>query len=199
MESELEPTYFDSRTEFREWLERHHATAQELLVGYYKVGSRTPNMSWAESVDEALCFGWIDGVRRGLDGERYVIRFTPRKSGSVWSARNIERAQQLIERGLMSPAGLAAFEARRADRSAVYAYERTELAQLDGADQRALQANEKAWAFLESSPPSYRRAAVHWVTSAKQDETRRRRLLTLIEESANGRTIKPLTPRRRRG
>jgi uncharacterized protein YdeI (YjbR/CyaY-like superfamily) len=193
-----EPTYFATRAEFRAWLEQHHASADGLLVGYYKAGSGKPSLTWSESVEEALCFGWIDGVRKGLDDERYQVRFTPRKPGSNWSALNVRKAQELIDLGRMRPAGLAAFEARRADRTAVYAYEQVSPATLDEAYEQHLKANAKAWAYLTASAPSYRRAAVHWVMSAKQEETRRRRLQTLIDDSAHGRTVPPLTPRRRK-
>jgi uncharacterized protein YdeI (YjbR/CyaY-like superfamily) len=193
------PTFFQSPSEFREWLASHHDRAHELLVGYYKTSSGKPSMTWPESVDEALCFGWIDGVRKGLDDERYMIRFTRRKPGGIWSALNIKKARELIALGRMQPAGLAVFQARRADRSGVYTYEQSDHTTLDEAYERELRANERAWTFLESSAPSYRRAALHWVMSAKRKETRDRRLRTLIEDSANARPIPPLTPRRRSG
>ena len=195
----MQPTFFPIRSEFRAWLERHHDNSQELLVGYYKKGSGKPSMTWPESVDEALCYGWIDGVRKGVDDERYTIRFTPRKPGSIWSAANIKRARELIQLGLMSPAGLKAFEARREDRSAIYSYEQRRPATLDEAYERQFRRNKKAWEFLQSSPPSYQKAAIHWVMTAKQEETRKRRLATLIDDSAHGRTVRPLTPRRREG
>ena len=193
----MKPRFFPSPIEFRAWLEKHHATTSELIVGYYKKGSGMPSMTWPESVDEALCFGWIDGVRKALDDECYQIRFTPRKRGSNWSAVNIRKAEELIEQGLMRPAGLAAFEARRKDRSAVYSYEQSDPSKLNEAYDQELRANKAAWAFIESSSPSYGRAAIHWVMSAKREETRRQRLSTLIDDSAQGRTIPPLTPRRR--
>jgi uncharacterized protein YdeI (YjbR/CyaY-like superfamily) len=194
----MEARYFKTGVEFRTWLERHHETSNELLVGYFKRSSRKPSITWPESVDEALCFGWIDGVRKGIDDERYTIRFTPRKVGSIWSAANIKRARELIDLGLMTPAGLRAFHARRDDRSAVYSYEQGETA-LDEAYERRLRRNAKAWEFFQSSPASYRKAAVHWVMSAKREETRQRRLATLVDESARKRTVRPLTPRRRQG
>jgi uncharacterized protein YdeI (YjbR/CyaY-like superfamily) len=195
----VEPRFFPSPEEFRSWLERHHDSSSELLVGFYKKGSGRPSITWPESVDQALCFGWIDGVRKGIDEERYTIRFTPRKRGSIWSATNIRRAKELIDEGRMEPAGLRAFQTRRDDRSAVYAYEQRGEAALDEADERTFRRNAKAWEFFQSRPPSYRKAAVHWVTSAKREETRRLRLATLIEHSANGRTVPPLTPRKRKG
>jgi uncharacterized protein YdeI (YjbR/CyaY-like superfamily) len=189
--------YFRNAGEFGAWLERHHDSASELLVGYYKKGSGKPSMTWPESVDEALCFGWIDGVRKGIDDERYTIRFTPRKPGSIWSAANIKRAQELVDLGHMRSSGLRAFHARRADRSAIYSYEQRDAAELDEASERTLRRNKKAWRFLQASPPSYRKAAIHWVMTAKKEETRERRLATLIEDSEHGRTVGPLTRRTR--
>jgi uncharacterized protein YdeI (YjbR/CyaY-like superfamily) len=151
-------------------------------------------MTWPESVDQALCFGWIDGVRRSLGDESYTIRFTPRKATSTWSAVNIKRARELIDEGLMRPAGLAAFERRTDDRSAIYAYERRKDAKLDPEAERTFRANERAWSFFSEQAPWYRRNAIHWVTSAKRQETRRRRLDTLIEDSAAGRRLRRLTP-----
>ena len=154
-------------------------------------------MTWPESVDEALCFGWIDGVRRSLGEDSYVIRFTPRKARSTWSAVNIDRARELIAEGRMRPAGLAAFEARTDDRSAIYAYEQRHAAKLEPDHEREFRANTAAWEYFQSRPPSYRRTAIWWVVSAKREETRRKRLRTLIEDSAHGRTIRQLTPRPR--
>jgi uncharacterized protein YdeI (YjbR/CyaY-like superfamily) len=189
----MEPTFFATPADFRAWLEQHHADTPELLVGYCKKGSGRPSITWPESVDEALCFGWIDGVRRGIDDERYSIRFTPRKARSTWSAVNIARARELIELGRMTPSGLAAFEARSDERSAIYAYEQRRAAELDADQERRFRAAPAAWEWFERQPPSYRRAAIHWVTSAKRPETRERRLAALIEDSAHGRTVKPLT------
>jgi uncharacterized protein YdeI (YjbR/CyaY-like superfamily) len=193
----MKAIYFRNAAEFRAWLERHHDAAAELLIGYYKKGSQRPSMTWPESVDEALCFGWIDGVRKGIDEERYTIRFTPRKQGSVWSAANIKRAHELIDLGLMRPSGRHAFESRRADRSVIYSYEQREAVKLDDAYERTFRRNKKAWRFFEASPPSYRKAAIHWVMTAKRVETREQRLATLIEDSAHGRTVRPLTRRTR--
>ena len=181
--------------------EEHHDSSRELLVGYYRRKTGKPSLTWAQSVDEALCYGWIDGVRRSIDDERYTIRFTPRKPRSNWSAVNIRRAKELIEQGLMTPTGLAAFEARTDDRSAIYSYEQRHTAQLDEESEHRFRANQKAWEFLTSKPPSYRKAAIYWVMSAKKEETRRRRLTSLIEDSASGRTVPPLTPptKRKRG
>jgi uncharacterized protein YdeI (YjbR/CyaY-like superfamily) len=185
------PRFFTSAAEFRAWLETHHARATEIVVGYYKRGTDKPSLTWPESVDEALCFGWIDGVRHSIDDERYQIRFTPRKPSSKWSAVNRRRVAALIAEGRMHPAGLAAFEARGADTD--YSYEGTRRRELDGEALARLRANAKAWRFGQAQPPWYRRAASHWVTSAKQEATRERRLETLISDCAAGRTIKPLT------
>lgn len=189
----MEPIFFATPADFRAWLEAHHATAQELLVGFYKKDSGRPSITWPESVDEALCFGWIDGVRRSLDASSYTIRFTPRKPHSTWSAVNIKRASELISLGLMRPAGLKAFEARTDDNSGIYAYEQRKTAALDEAEEQQMRANAEAWAFFQAQPPSYRRAAIWWVIGAKRAETRQKRLATLIEDSAAGRTIAPLT------
>ncbi len=190
----VEPTYFATPAEFRAWLEEHHAEEPELLVGFHKKGSGRPSMTWPESVDQALSFGWIDGVRRSLGEHSYTIRFTPRKARSTWSAVNIKRAEELIAEGLMRPAGLAAFERRSDDRSRIYAYERRAEAKFDAAAEKEFRANRKAWDFFADQAPWYRRNATHWVTSAKREETRRRRLTQLIEDSAAGRRLKHLTP-----
>ena len=190
----MKPTFFATPEEFRAWLEAHHADERELLVGFHKKATGRPCMTWPESVDEALCFGWIDGVRRSLGAESYTIRFTPRKPRSTWSAVNIARARELIADGRMRPAGLAAFEARTDDRSAIYAYEQRHAAKLEPDEERELRANAPAWKYFQSRPPSYRKTAIWWVVSAKRDETRRKRLRTLIDDSAAGRTLRQLTP-----
>jgi uncharacterized protein YdeI (YjbR/CyaY-like superfamily) len=167
----------------------------ELIVGFHKKGSGQPSMTWPEAVDQALCFGWIDGVRRSLDQDRYTNRFTPRKPRSTWSAINIARAKELIEDRLMRPPGLAAFERRSDDRSAIYSYEQRTAATLEAAAEESFRANRSAWDFFQRQAPSYRRTAIYWVTSAKREETRRRRLRTLIDDSAAGRRVKPLRQR----
>jgi uncharacterized protein YdeI (YjbR/CyaY-like superfamily) len=189
----MEPTFFAAPGDFRAWLERHHDSAGELLVGFHKRGSGRPSMTWPESVDQALCFGWIDGVRRRIDDTSYTIRFTPRKPRSTWSAVNVKRMKELIGQGLVAPAGLAAFERRSDDRTAIYSYEQRRNAKLEPEQEQRLQADERARAFFESQPPSYRRAAIHWVTSAKKPETRERRLTQLIECSAAGKPVPPLS------
>jgi uncharacterized protein YdeI (YjbR/CyaY-like superfamily) len=186
------PTYFATPAAFRRWLARHHARETELWVGFHKKGSGTPSITWPESVDEALCFGWIDGLRKSVDADRYMIRFTPRKRNSIWSVVNTRRAQALIEAGRMQSAGLAAFEARTAERSGVYAFERREAATLEAGEEAAFRRHRAAWRYFESCPAGYRRTALHWVTSAKRAETRARRLATLIEDSSAGRRLKQL-------
>jgi uncharacterized protein YdeI (YjbR/CyaY-like superfamily) len=192
----MEPTFFATPADFRAWLERHHESHSELIVGFHKRGSGRPSITWPEAVDQALCFGWIDGVRRRIDDASYSIRFTPRKARSTWSAVNIRRMKELVEEGLVAPAGLAAFERRADDRSAIYSYEQRKAARLEPDQERRLRADERARAFFEAQPPSYRRAAIHWVTSAKKPETRDRRLAQLIECSAAGEPVPPLRPRR---
>ncbi|MDQ4004845.1 MAG: YdeI/OmpD-associated family protein, partial [Actinomycetota bacterium] len=155
-----------------------------------------PSITWPEAVDEALCFGWIDGIRKSIDDTSYKNRFTPRRSGSTWSVVNIRRVQELIELGRMHSAGLKAFEARKEERSGIYSYEQRHLVGLEPAHEGRFRANEKAWAYFQASPPSYRKAAVWWVVSAKQEGTRLRRLEQLISHSEQGRTVPPLTPRR---
>jgi uncharacterized protein YdeI (YjbR/CyaY-like superfamily) len=192
----MEVTFFESPASFRKWLEEHHASAQELWVGYYKKGSGRPSMTWPESVDQALCFGWIDGIRKSIDEVSYTIRFSPRKPRSVWSAVNIKRAQELAGQGLMQAAGLQAFQARQENRSGIYSYEQRQD-QLPEESDKKLRQNKAAWDFFQAQPAGYRKAAGWWVVSAKKEETRLRRLDTLIEESARGRTIPPLTRNRK--
>jgi uncharacterized protein YdeI (YjbR/CyaY-like superfamily) len=187
-----EATYFESPAAFRRWLTAHHAGASELLVGFHKRATGRPSLTWPESVDEALCFGWIDGVRRRVDDARYTIRFTPRRAGSIWSAVNVARAKALLEAERLTPAGKAAFDARADDRTALYAYEQRQAAALDPAQMNALRSVRAAWAFYQGQPPSYRRTAAHWVTSARREETRASRLATLVACSARGEEIPPL-------
>jgi uncharacterized protein YdeI (YjbR/CyaY-like superfamily) len=181
----VEPTFFATPVEFRAWLEQHHATESELLVGFYKKGTGRPSITWPESVDQALCFGWIDGVRRGRDAESYTIRFTPRTRRSHWSNVNIRRTGELIERGLVRPAGIAAFEARTAERSGQAAFEQ-ETVELPADHRAEFEAHGDAWTWFSAQPPGYRKAATWWVISAKREETRRKRLTTLIRDSADG-------------
>ncbi len=183
----MDPTFFATPTDFRAWLIKHHASADELLVGFWKKGSGTPSVDWPQARDQALCFGWIDGVRKSMGTESYTIRFTPRRPGSVWSKVNVERYAALKAEGAMTEAGERAYEAGKDDRSH-YSYESVprELTREETAQFRT---DAKAWADWDKRPPSYRKLAIHWVTGAKKPETRARRLATLIEDSAAGRKI----------
>ena len=188
----MKPTYFATPAAFQAWLRVHHAEQAELLVGFYKRGSGRPSITWPESVDEALCFGWIDGVRRSIDAEAYSIRFTPRRPTSIWSAINVARVAELQRQGRMHPAGERAFAARTPERTGVYSFERHQAAKLSRAEGIRFRKNARAFVFFEAQPPWYRRTALHWVVSAKREETRKRRLDTLISDSAAGSTIGPL-------
>jgi uncharacterized protein YdeI (YjbR/CyaY-like superfamily) len=174
--------FFATPNEFRQWLEEHHQTETELLVGYYKVGSGKASMSWSESVDQALCFGWIDGVRRSIDEESYCNRFTPRKSTSNWSAINIKKVEDLTRAGLMAPAGLLAFSKRKKENSEIYSYE-NEPVVLSSEYEARFQNSLQAWEFFCAQPPSYRKPRISWIMAAKQEQTRVSRLDKLIEAS----------------
>jgi uncharacterized protein YdeI (YjbR/CyaY-like superfamily) len=186
----VKPIFFASPEELRAWLEAHHETEDELYVGYYKKATGIPSLTWSQAVDEALCFGWIDGVLRRIDDRRHAQRFTPRRPSSTWSAVNIAKVARLREEGRMRPAGEAAFARRREDKSAVYSYEQRANPALEPEQEARFRANAAAWEFFASQPPSYRRVALYWVVSAKKAETRARRLETLIEDSAAGRALK---------
>lgn len=192
-ETPVNPTFFATPAEFRAWLEMHHETERELWVGFYKKGSGKPSITWPESVDEALCFGWIDGLRKSVDDDAYMIRFTPRKTRSVWSAININRVAELTQLGRMHPAGLKAFAERVEDKSVIYSYEQRKQAELDAADEQRFRANQAAWDFFHAQTASYRNTAIWWVVSAKQEATRQSRLARLIEDSEHGRTLPQLT------
>lgn len=185
----MAPKFFASALAFRKWLEANHEKKTELLVGFHKVASGTPSMTWPESVDEALSFGWIDGVRKRIDESSYTIRFTPRKRTSIWSAVNVKRVAELTRAGRMRPAGLAAFAARSDAKTAIYSFDRKEAAKLEPAHEALLRANPKAAAFFDRQPPGYQRITLHWVTSAKKAETRERRLAQLIEWCAEERRL----------
>jgi uncharacterized protein YdeI (YjbR/CyaY-like superfamily) len=180
------PAFFATPAAFRAWLEKHHETQSELLVGFYKKDSGRPSMTWPESVDEALCFGWIDGVRKRVDDEAYTIRFTPRKKTSTWSAVNMRRIEALLVEKRVRPAGRAAYEHRSEAKSGIYAYEQRENAALSEEQQNEFRRHKTAWKFFESQPPSYRKVVTWWVISAKQEATRARRLAQLIEYSKKG-------------
>ncbi|WP_198116698.1 YdeI/OmpD-associated family protein [Massilia rhizosphaerae] len=191
------PVFFETPEDFRAWLAAHAHEARELLVGFHKVGTGKPCMKWAESVDQALCYGWIDGVRKGVDADTYTIRFTPRKAGSIWSAVNIDKIAKLREQGLMTPAGEAAFALRSEHRSRVYSHERETPAELEPADLARFKRHKAAWAFFEACPPSYRKRMLHVVTSAKKPETRAARLERLIDACAEGRRLDEWQPAKR--
>lgn len=188
----MKPKFFPSPSAWHAWLEEHHEKHEELWVGFHKVGSSKPSITWPEAVDGALCFGWIDGVRKSLDESSYVIRFTPRRPNSIWSAINIKRVAELGTLGLMRPKGIQAFERRTGNRSEIYAYEQRKGAKLSGVYEKQFRANKKAWNFFQSQPPWYRRTSSWWVISAKREETRLKRLAQLIEDSEHERTIAQL-------
>lgn len=179
---------FKTPAELRRWLAKHHATEQELILVYYKVGCGTASVTWPESVDEALCYGWIDGIRRNVDAVRYSIRFTPRRKDSKWSAINLKRIEALREAGRMQPPGLAVYDARKDKTSTGYTYVRRDGA-LTEEQLAKLRKNRKAWAFFEARAPSYKRLMAYWITSAKQEETRERRLAKLIAACAAGKIL----------
>jgi len=185
------PTFFPTPAEFRAWLEHHHAAAEFLWVGYYKKATKKPSVTWDETVEEALCYGWIDGIRKSIDEQRYMIRFTPRKKKSVWSQRNIDLVERLSAEGRMKPEGLAAFAFKNEHPDSGYAtadYDDT----LPEAMVAQFEAADGAWEFYQAQPPGYRRQTARWVTSAKREETRQRRLATLIDDSKHQRRIKQL-------
>lgn len=181
--------FFPNAAAFRAWLVEHHATATELLVGYYKVGTGRPSMTWSESVDEALCFGWIDGVRRRIDDASYMIRFTPRRPTSIWSAVNLAKIEVLTAAGRMQPAGVRAFEARQESRARVYSFEQATPTTFDAAQEALFRRDAAAWAYFERAPAGYRRTVTHWVVSAKQPATRERRLTQLMQACREGRRL----------
>jgi uncharacterized protein YdeI (YjbR/CyaY-like superfamily) len=185
----MDPKFFRTPAAFRSWLAKNHGSAVELLVGFFKRGSGRPSLTWPESVDQALCFGWIDGVRKRIDDDSYTIRFTPRRKGSIWSAINIKRVGELDALGLMKPPGTAAFALRKLNRSGIYAYEQRS-ATLPPPYAKLMRKNKAAAAFFDLQPPWYRKTIVWWVVSAKKEETRVKRLSTLIEASANGRRLR---------
>jgi uncharacterized protein YdeI (YjbR/CyaY-like superfamily) len=184
------PLFFPTPAHFRKWLEKNHATATELWVAYYKKATGKPSLTWPESVDEALCFGWIDGIRKSIDDESYMIRFTPRRPTSIWSQVNLRRVEVLKSEGRMRPEGIAAWERR--DRTKAYSFEQAERPGLDAAAEKDFRRNRKAWAWFQEQAPWYRRTAGFWVMSAKKPETRARRLAQLIADSEAGRRIGPM-------
>ena len=184
--------HFENPAAFRAWLRTHHDTADELWVGYWKKSTGRPGITWQDSVDEALCFGWIDGIRKRIDDEAYTNRFTPRRANSTWSRRNVDRYRGLEAEGRIESAGAAAYARRTEDNSGVYSFEREEPASLSDEYLALLEGDDRAWADWQSRPAGYRRQVSHWIMSAKRESTRDRRLASLIEDSAAGRKVKPL-------
>jgi uncharacterized protein YdeI (YjbR/CyaY-like superfamily) len=187
----MQPTYFRPPSDFRRWLEKNHSKAAELYVGFHKKASGEPSITYPEALDEALCFGWIDGVRKSVDDNRYMIRFTPRKPDSKWSAVNIKKAEALKAAGRMAPTGLAAFDGRNPEKAG-YSFEERPSA-FDPALEERFRENPKAWEFFQAQPPGYRRTVIWWVVSAKKEETRLRRLGRLMEDSEKGIRLAELT------
>ncbi len=181
--------FFAKPEDFRKWLQAHHESAPELWVGFYKKDSGRPSITWPESVDEALCVGWIDGLRKTIDAESYKIRFTPRKATSNWSAVNIGRVQELTRLGRMRPAGVKAFELRKEEKSGIYAYENRKSAVLGAAAEKRFRSRPKAWAFFQKQPAGYRKLMTWWIISAKKEETRQQRLEKLIGASEAGKRV----------
>ena len=196
---EREALFFRTPAEWRAWLEAHAAEATEVWVGFFKRGAGETGITWREAVDEALCFGWIDGKRQSIDAARRRIRFTPRTARSIWSNVNVARAEELSAAGRMRPAGLEAFARRRAERSGVYSHEQAGAPELDPEQGARFRERPEAWAFFEAQAPSYRKAALWWVVNAKREETRERRLAALIADSAEGRRLGHLTSLRPEG
>jgi uncharacterized protein YdeI (YjbR/CyaY-like superfamily) len=180
--------YFASPAKLRQWFDEHHADARELLIGFYKKGTGKPSVTYPEALDEALCVGWIDGVRKRVDDERYTVRFTPRIAGSYWSAVNTKRAKELSKEGRMTPAGVAAFKARDPEKTKRYSFER-EAAALEPAYERLFNANTAAWEFFQKEPPSRRRMLTWWIASGVKEKTRMKRVKTLIKACAEGRRL----------
>ena len=192
----MKPAFFKNGREFERWLAANHHKADVLLVGFYKVKSGKPSLTYRQALDAALAYGWIDGVRRGVSDRVYTIRFTPRKKNSYWSAVNTRRAKELIKERRMKPAGLAAFDARDEKKTARYSYERAN-ATMDAAAVRVLRADKKAFTYFQALTPAMQRLYAHWVTSAKREETRARRLAVILERCRSGRRIDPFHPFRR--
>jgi uncharacterized protein YdeI (YjbR/CyaY-like superfamily) len=195
----MTPEFFATPSELRRWLARHHDKTKELWVGFYNKHSGKPSITWPEAVDAALCFGCIDGIRKSIDEISYTIRLTPRKPQSTWSAINVKKVEELMKLGLMHPAGTHAFQSRAKERSGIYSYEQRQNAELDPAYENKLRTSKKAYDYFRAQPPWYQRTSVFWIMSARKEETRLKRLTTLIQRSREGRSIKPLArpgPRR---
>ena len=187
----MQPLFFETQSSLRTWFDANHIKENELWVGYYKISTGKLSITWPQSVDEAICFGWIDGIRKTLDKQSYTIRFTPRKPRSHWSAVNIAKAEKMIKAGLMKPAGIKAFNLKEEKRSRKASYEQ-EFVQLSESFENMIKANKAAWDYFQKLPPSVRKTSVHWIMSAKQEETRLRRLGILIHSSEKNQRIPPL-------
>jgi uncharacterized protein YdeI (YjbR/CyaY-like superfamily) len=178
----MTPCFFATQNDFRKWLEKNHKKETQVFVGFYKISSNKPSMTWSQSVDQALCFGWIDGVRKSIDDKSYQIRFTPRKATSIWSAINIQKIKELTKLGLMMPAGIASFEKRKEHKSKIYTHEIEEV-KLSPSFEKQFKANKVAWTYFQSLAPSYQKSSKNWVMSAKQEGTREKRIRELINDS----------------
>jgi uncharacterized protein YdeI (YjbR/CyaY-like superfamily) len=205
MSATIRPKFFDSGIHFRRWLASNHASAAELWVGFWKVKSGKKGLTYEEAVEEALCFGWIDGLVKGYDEHSYMQRFTPRRATSIWSAMNIAKVEKLTREGRMAPPGIAAFEARDPARAGLYSFENRHIT-FDAAFESRFRAKSKAWKFFDAQPPGYKRLAAFWVMSAKREETRERRFTTLVEDSGKGVRVASLAgkpaatkPKKRKG
>ncbi len=183
------PIFFENAIEFRKWLEKNHKSETELLVGFYKVSTGKPTMTWSESVDQALCFGWIDGVRKSLDKDSYTIRFTPRKTTSIWSVVNIKKIEELTKNNLMQEAGITAFEKRKEEKSKVYSFE-SEAKELSEPLEKIFKKELNAWTFFNEQAPFYKKAIIHWIVTAKQEKTQLSRLEKVIQASKEQKRIK---------
>ena len=187
----IKPIFFPTQKDLRKWFEKNHKKAKELFVGYYKVSSGKPSITWSQSVDEALCFGWIDGIRRSVDEESYCIRFTPRNPKSNWSAINIKKAEGLIKLELMKPEGLETYRFRKEEKSKIYSYENLAVI-FDKTYEKKFKANKSAWKYFKSTAPIYQKTTTRWVMSAKQETTRLKRLDELIRDCTIGKKIKAM-------
>ncbi|MBA4853644.1 YdeI family protein [Emticicia sp. BO119] len=184
----MKARFFPHQSDFRKWLEENYAIEKELVVGFYKVNSGKPSLTWSESVDQALCFGWIDGIRKSIDNESYCIRFTPRKPTSIWSTVNINKMEEMIPKGLVQEAGLLAYEKRKDDKSRIYTYEQVEI-ELSSIIEEKFKDDQTAWEFFQKQPPYYRKLMTGWIVRAKQEKTRFSRLEKLINASRDGKRL----------
>ena len=184
----MNPIFFSNQFEFRKWLEENHLKEVELFVGFYKTSSGKPSLTWSQSVDQALCFGWIDGVRKSIDNESYCIRFTPRRKTSIWSDVNIKKVEELTKQGLMHPAGLLAYGYRKVEKSGIYSFE-SEIKVLSDSFEIQFNANKKAWDFFNKQAPSYKKTIIHWIMSAKQEKTQLSRLEKVILASVSNQRL----------